>query len=102
MTPFLVSAGNDSCVNTNILAYYTPETMTAQDRIIFYVPSFVPITTFEAHLNGTSYAVQYKKFGFLTRAKVIIPAELQGTIDAKIGAQSIGACNDLVSFSFTR
>lgn len=102
VAPLYASADAETCVNTNILAHYTPETMTSQDRIIFYVPSFVPISTFEAHLNGKSHAVQYKRFGFLTRAKVIIPDEITGRIDARIGAQSIGACNTPLDFSFTR
>jgi len=102
-TPFLVSAGNNECVNSNILAHYTPETMASQDRIIFYVPAFVPISTFEASLNGKSQAVQYKNFGFITRAKVVIPETMKGKVRVSLGAQSTGAaCNAPLSFSFRR
>ena len=101
--PLLTSAGSEACVNPNILAYYTPETMASQDKIIFYIPSFVPISTLEASINGKSHAVQYKKFGFLTRAKVIIPGNLSGKIRASIGAQSrTSSCNKTVDFSFRR
>lgn len=103
VAPLMVSADSEKCINSNILAYYTPETMASQDKIIFYIPAFVPISTFEASLNGKSQAVQYKNFGFITRAKVIIPERLSGTIRASLGAQSRAAsCNAPVDFSFRR
>ncbi len=102
-TPLFTFAASETCSNPNILAYYSPETMTTNDKIFFYVPSFVAISSFEASLNGVNYPVEYKRFGLLTRAKVRIPNNLQGTIKATIGAQSQGAsCNEPFSFYFVR
>jgi len=103
LAPTFVSAESAACTNSNILAYFTPETLSVENQIIFYVPSFVQISSLEASLRGEHVPVQYKNYGLLTRAKVIIPDTLEGVISGTLGAQSLETqCNEPLSFSFKR
>lgn len=101
----ILAAEKDVCRNESII-FHTPRPDSSGEftEIIFYTFADIKTSSLFANLNEKSQPVEYRTLesGDFIRAKVRIPADIDGEIDAEIGAGKIGRCNDSITFSFTK